>query len=493
MSDATENLLEILSLEQVLRTVPSGLFLVDLEQRIVYWNAEAERITGYGADEILGKHCSLLSGIPCGNRCGLFEPSVPKPIIGGRCSILDKKGRRVVLLKNIDYLRNGDGHVIGGVESFIDVTQQVNLEEELRRQAAVLEQEVERRTAELECERNQLRSLLDAMTDFAYICTPERRIVLMNRAMEEAFGPQGGKSCFEAFFSRHSPCEECPMEQVLAGETVRQERRIGDGGRVYEILHSPLKGMQGTLQKLAVFRDVTERKEVEEKLREANRELDAFVYTVSHDLRAPLTPVIAYAEFIAEEYGDRLDPQALDALREIESQGHKMLALMEDLLSLARAGHVKLSEAPVDPDDLLNEVLADLSDDIAKNGAEIRTFPLPPLSIPATLLLEIFYNLLGNALRYAGGPGALIEIGGESHRDWVRLFVRDHGPGIPEEERGRIFDPFYRGSTAGGSSGTGIGLATVRKIVRLYNGRVWVETTPGGGSTFLLEFPSPSA
>ena len=113
--------LDILSLQQVLRTIPSGLFLVDLEQRIVHWNAEAERITGYAAAEVLGQHCSFLSGIPCGRRCGLYDASVHKPIIGTPCSVRTRSGRRIILSKNVDCLRDDAGRIVGGIESFIDI------------------------------------------------------------------------------------------------------------------------------------------------------------------------------------------------------------------------------------------------------------------------------------------------------------------------------------------------------------------------------------
>lgn len=491
MTVRTENPLDALSLEQVLKTVPSGLFLVDTEQRIVHWNAEAERITGYTASEAVGRHCSFLSGIPCGRSCGLYEPAIPKPIIGSRCSVVTKGGERIILLKNVDFLRSADGQVVGGIESFIDISRQTFLEDALRNQAADLEKTVRQRTGELQLERRQLRSLLDAMADFAYICSPGHQIVLMNRAMAEAFGDYRGRTCFESFFGRPSPCDECPMAEVLAGRTVRQERRLEPNGRDYEIIHTPLLAPDGTLHKLAVFRDITERKEVEEQLREANRDLDAFVYTVSHDLRTPLTPVIAYAEFLRDEYGDRLDTRALDALREIEKHGHKMLALMEDLLVLARVGHVEAPPEPVDPTLVLDEVLAGLRESIVREGVDVQVRLLPRIAVPETLLFEILSNLIGNALRYAGGQGASIEVWGESEGDRVRFHIRDHGPGIPCGERDRIFDPFFRGTTAGKSPGTGIGLAIVRKIARLHGGRVWIEDTPGGGCTFILEFPRP--
>ena len=241
--------------------------------------------------------------------------------------------------------------------------------------------------------------------------------------------------------------------------------------------------------KLAVFRDVTERKEAEEKLREINRELDAFVSTVAHDLRTPLTPIIAYADLLREEYGARMEASALEMIGEIEKQGQRLLDLLEDLLVLARVGHLQHPETPVDTTAVIKEVLEEFAETIEKDHVTVEIRPLPPLSIPETLLFQVFANLIGNALRYAGGPGARIEVGGTAGIERARLFVRDHGPGIPTEERQRIFDPFYRAASSRRQQGTGIGLAIVRKVVRLYGGRIEVENTPGGGATFRFDLP----
>jgi PAS domain S-box-containing protein len=481
------NLFHALSLEQVLQTIPSGLFLVDRDQHIVYWNAEAERITGYTREEAIGRHCSFLEGIECGVRCGLFSEEIPKPITGALCTIRKKDGKQACISKNVDYLRNGEGSIIGGVESFVDVTRQKRLEERLRRHAQKLEKAVKKRTAELEAEQSRLRTVLDSMTDLAYITSPDYRVEFMNRAMTEVVGGHVGDLCHE-IQGQDGICPWCPLPQVLAGETVKEERSFGGGGRVYEIMHTPLRNADGTVHKLSVYRDVTDRKKAEESLREANRDLDAFVYTVSHDLRTPLTPILGYAEFLREHYGDSLDERGLQILDEIEHQAERMLALMEDLLALARVGSVETPEKPPDTGRIIREVLHELESGPEISAGAVSVQPLPPLLMPESLISQVFGNLIGNALRYAGEGGA-IEVGGMREGEVLRFFVRDHGPGIPQEEREKIFELFYRGSTAEKTRGTGIGLATVRKIVRLYGGRVWVEETPGGGSTFRVEFP----
>jgi signal transduction histidine kinase len=232
---------------------------------------------------------------------------------------------------------------------------------------------------------------------------------------------------------------------------------------------------------LREWHHITERRAAEERLRETNRELEAFVYTISHDLRSPLTPIIGYAEYLRSEYGAKLDERALDSLGEIESQANRMMVLLEDLLDLAQAGYLDRPRQPVDAGEVLREVLREIEGQFPRGAQVVVSSPLPHAHLPESLLTQIFRNLVSNALRYAGGT---IEVGGERENHTVCYFVRDHGSGIPEPERDRIFEVFFRGSTAGGIRGTGIGLATVRKIARSYGGKAWVEETPGGGSTF---------
>jgi signal transduction histidine kinase len=150
-------------------------------------------------------------------------------------------------------------------------------------------------------------------------------------------------------------------------------------------------------------------------------------------------------------------------------------------------GTLKQPDAAVDGNAELAQVLDELTAEIEKSGATIVANELPEVKLPGTLLAQIFQNLVGNALRYAGAGSRPIEIGGERSGSKVRFYVRDHGKGIPEDERDRIFDVFYRGSTSQGLIGSGVGLATVMKIARLYSGRAWVEDTPGGGATFWVE------
>ncbi len=477
-------------LELLLHTLPAGMFLVDTRQQVTYWNKEAERITGYPAEEAVGQHCSFLEGIPCGLSCGLLDPRIPKPQVGIPCIITSREGRKLQLLKSVDELRDEQGRLLGGVETFIDVTELKNREQELRRQKGVLKETVRQRTAEISAGRKRLRSILDAMVDPAYIVSENHQIEFANQPMKKAFGPLTGTVCHQSFFGLSAPCPWCPMPEVQRRESVCQERYYEAVGRTFELCHSPLSCEDGRVCKLTVMRDISERKEAEDRLLAANRELDEFVRTISHDMRSPLTPIIGFAEFLRENYADRLDSQAQEMLLEIEKQGIKALNLLEDLLELSRVGRLDPPDEAVNLNRLVEEVINELREPIALENGRVSITRLPPLALPETLLAQLFTNLIGNAVLYAGEGGFPVEVGGEQKGNRLRYFVRDHGPGIPQQERERIFELFYRGSTRANTTGTGIGLATVRKIVRLYHGRIWVEETPGGGSTFWVEFPA---
>lgn len=236
---------------------------------------------------------------------------------------------------------------------------------------------------------------------------------------------------------------------------------------------------------IALVQDVSRRKALEEQLLQANKELDAFVHTVSHDLRSPLTPIIGYVQFIQDQFAAELPSTVNDILAEVLSQGERMHLMLEDLLALATVGKVDPPAMPVSGDEVLKDILLRFSSGTTSDAGEINSSGLPDMLIPKTLYLQILDNLVGNALHYAAGKP--IEVSGERKGPVVRIFVRDHGPGVPDEEKTKIFELFTRGSTGKKLSGTGIGLAIVQKIARIHNGVAWVEDAPGGGSTFIAE------
>ena len=483
------SLVEHLQLEQTLNIIPSGLFLVDTDMRILYWNPAAERITGFKAEEVIGKHCSFLEGIPCGRKCGLLDADTPKPIIGATCSITKKSGERITILKNVETIHDSNGQALGGIESFHDITRQRKLERALRRDAFVLEKRIDERTAELQKSESRFRAMLDSMDDLAYITSSDFRLTFMNKAMMEAFGDRVGETCYLAMHGKHQPCPDCPIKRVIKQGTWREERSFGHHNRIYEIIHSRLPSESGNVQKLAICRDITKRKQAEQELTEANLELDAFANSISHDLRNILSPVVTYMDFLRIQYGDVLDPEIHQVLGEVERQSERAIALLDDLLDLAQVGQIEPAERPTDVGKIVDEITREHLFENDGPEPDMYVSELPATWVPEAMIYQVFANLIGNAFKYAGVAGQPIEIGCRKEPSRLVYFVRDHGPGVPPEERETVFDIFSRGSTSQPARGTGVGLAIVRKVALRCHGKAWVEGTPGGGATFCLALP----
>ena len=182
------------------------------------------------------------------------------------------------------------------------------------------------------------------------------------------------------------------------------------------------------LTAILVFR----RRRAEDRLVRLNQELEAFVRTVSHDLRSPLSPILGWADFLREQYSHCLQEGGKAAVEEIESQGRRMLALLDDLLQLAMVGYLERPPGPVDVDRVLETVLEVWREKAAAAGLELRHGKLPPAAIPENLLAQVFDNLVGNAVRCATGGGP-IEIGGERAGNQVATMSGTMGRGLPSK------------------------------------------------------------
>ncbi len=375
----------------------------------------------------------------------------------------------------------------------IDITERKRTEEKLR------------------AAHRQLQDIIEFLPDATFVIDRDKKVVAWNRAMAEKTGVgkeeiigKGNKAYATALYGEPKPVlidliDVSDPDGAAAydyvekhGETLFAERFMpflnGNKGGYAWIKASPLRDPKGSLVgAIESIRDITDRKQAEQELKAANRELDAFVYTVSHDLRTPLTTIIGYAEVLQGTCRERLDEQSFACLGEIVDAGMRMAALLQDLLAHATTRKAARPAEAVNTSDVVQQVVNDRAFQIADEGVEITVKSLPDLRIPRTFLAQIFDNLICNAVHYAGQEGNPIEIGGDRSGDQVRFYVRDHGSGISVEERNRVFDVFYRGTSGKRVPGTGVGLATVQKIAHLYGGRAWVEETPGGGSTFWVE------
>jgi light-regulated signal transduction histidine kinase (bacteriophytochrome) len=243
-------------------------------------------------------------------------------------------------------------------------------------------------------------------------------------------------------------------------------------------------------------RDITELKLAEAELRHqqqdlarSNAELQQFAYVASHDLQEPLRMVTSYLELLKRRYAGKLDIKADQFIDFAVDGATRMQTLINGLLSYSRVGVQSKPLAQVDCTLALHHALRNLQVTIFENRAIITHDPLPIVNADPTQLTQLFQNLIGNAIKFRQGDRPQIHIGYESKNDDWLLSVRDNGIGIEQQYIERIFLIFQRLHSRAEYPGTGIGLALCKKIVERVGGELWVESSPGKGSTFYFSIP----
>src|SRR5436190_15683877 len=227
-----------------------------------------------------------------------------------------------------------------------------------------------------------------------------------------------------------------------------------------------------------------------EELAVANKELEAFSYSVSHDLRAPLRHVEGFIEILQNAKGPSLDEEARSYLHTISDSARQMGRLIDDLLSFSRTARVELSKTRIDMADLVQSVIRELRPEPENRQVDWTVRKLPQVQADPALLRQVMLNLLSNALKYTRTrQPARIEIGSTSTQNEEIIFVRDNGVGFDMRYAHKLFGVFQRLHRAAEFEGTGVGLANVRRIIVRHGGRVWAESKPGEGATFYFSLP----
>ena len=240
----------------------------------------------------------------------------------------------------------------------------------------------------------------------------------------------------------------------------------------------------------AAIRDVTQRKRNECALKAANMELESFSYSVAHDLRAPLRGMSGFAQILLDDYGERLDEEGLDCLREICGNAARMGDLIDALLSLSQVTRSTLRPERVDLGALVREAATQCA--ASESGRAVEVIVEEPVWVRADprLARTLIENLVANAWKFsARAPAPRIEFGTLELEGTAACFVRDNGAGFDPAHAGRLFGAFQRLHTTTEFPGTGIGLATAQRIVHRHGGRIWGRGAVGAGATFFFTLP----
>jgi PAS domain S-box-containing protein len=471
-----------------------AIITLDVNGNITSWNSGAESIKGYKANEIIGKNFSIFY---TPEEIAANEPreNLKHALEQGH---YEAEGWRVkkdgsLFWANIVYtpLYTADGKLKGFSKVTRDMTQRKKAEEELKRT------------------NNFLDMVLEHIPNMVFVKdAKELRFVRFNKAGEELLGFKKedliGKNDYDFFPKDQADFFTQKDREVMSssGITDIPEEPI-DTSAGKKWLHTkkiPIPGKDGKpAYLLGISEDITRRKANEEKIRKlntelqhnitqleaSNNELEAFTYSVSHDLRAPLRAIHGYTKILESEYKDKLDDDAKQMMEGVMHNAIKMGRLIDDLLALSRYGKKEMKKKATDLTELANQALEELKKNMSFGNAQTTIHPLGKAVVDPGLMFQVFINLIGNAIKYSSQKEKpVIEVGYKEMEGETIYFVKDNGSGFDMKYYDKLFGVFQRLHDASEFEGTGVGLALVKRIVNRHDGRVWAEAEPDKGATF---------
>lgn len=495
-------------LRTLIDVLPVSLYVKDTAGRFLVANVECARALGAASPaELLGKTDAdfFPAEIAAAFRADEEKVMAGEPVLNVEEASLYPDGSACVEMTTKVPLRDAAGTIIGVVGVSRDITARKRAEEALR------------------ASEERLRTVIDLVPHFIFAKDAGGRFIFVNRALAQAVGLTP-----EAMIGRTDQDlvpDAVQVEQFLRDDLeviesgcskfIPEETRTDTKGKVH-ILQTikvplPIPGAQKRAV-LGVAVDITERKAAEEEVRHlnavleqrvaertaelelANKELESFSYTVSHDLRAPLRAVNGFVRMLQDSHGDQLDEEGNRLLMVVMSEALRMGRLIDGLLAFSRMSRLRVDHVAVDMTEL---ALAEFEHQTGHSPGmppRLNLQPLPPAHGDPAMLRQVFANLIGNAVKFTRDQQApVIEVGSRDEDGTTTYYVKDNGAGFDEQYKHKLFGVFQRLHTAEEFEGTGIGLALVQRIVDRHGGKVWAEGRLGEGATFFFNLPNAKA
>ncbi|NTU43601.1 MAG: PAS domain S-box protein, partial [Nitrospirales bacterium] len=476
------------------------LLTISPEGKISDVNTATEKATGYSREELIGREFADCFTEPDRAREGYTRVLSAGEVTDYFLVMRHRDGHITPVLWNVSLFKDGGGRVAGIFAAARTIDTMLRISEK------------------------KLRDITNALGEGVFVLDYEGKLTFMNPEAERLLrcsadtvpGIAGHDLIHGRRGSGHA-AEDCPILKVLqTGSMIRGEDESFTrwDGTAFPVsyISAPIMEEEMVVAVVTAFHDITERKEMEERLMQytsalerSNKELEQFAYVASHDLQEPLRRVISFTELLSQRYSGQLDEKADTYIRFIVSGAMRMSNLINDLLAYSRVTARGDGLAPTNMTSVVAGVLKELSVVIEESGAVITMDKLPRVTADAAQIGQVFLNLINNAIKFRGEGRPVIHIsampieeilrGGQSlqpevmqhlqeaGKGWV-FSVSDRGIGIEPQYYDRIFQIFQRLHTQEEYPGTGIGLAVCKKVVERHGGKIWVESGPEKGTTF---------
>jgi PAS domain S-box-containing protein len=475
----------------LMEAAPDAMVVVNQGGEIVLLNLQAEKQFGYRRDELLGQKVTNI--IPE----GFAERLVADDLRSAEDALAQEIGTGIELTGQ---RKDGSEFPIELMLSPLESIEGMLVTAAIR--DITVRKNAERNLAQME---GRYRGLLEAAPDAMVVVNQGGEIVLLNLQAEKKFGyrrnellGQKVKNIIPEGFAERliadglRSAEDALAQQIGTGIELSGRRKDRTEFPI-ELMLSPLAGAEEILVTAAI-RDISVRKAAEadllhkvEELNRSNEELEQFAYIASHDLQEPLRMVASYTQLLSRRYKGKLDSDADEFIAFAVDGATRMQRLIQDLLAYSRVGTKGKELLNTSSEDALRHALSNLRGAVEESGALVTHDPLPEVLADEMQLIQLFQNLIGNAIKYQNGGTPKIHVGALNGGKQYKFSVRDNGLGIDPQYCERIFGMFQRLHKREEFAGTGIGLAICKKIVERHGGQISVESQPGIGSTFRFD------
>jgi len=498
-------------LASIADNIQDPVISTDINFNITRWNKPAEELFEWKSEEVIGNNATelLKANYVAGSSDLIFEFLTVKHSWQGEVIYYSKTGKPLHALITASHLKNAEAKITGYLILVKDISARKKAEKELAKLNSDLEEKVKERTERVVNTLIEKNIILESIGDAFFAVDKEWTVSYWNRMAEIALSVNKdeilGKNLWEIF---PDSIDSESYKKYLGAMATNQVAHFDDYypalNKWYEISAYPSENGLSVY-----FKDVTEKKkateeiaklnlELEERvlirteqLRKSVEEMEAFSYSVSHDLRAPLRGIIGFANILDEDYGSKLDDEAKRITSVIKKNTARMGQLIDDLLNFSRTGRQELIKTNVDTYGMIRGIIDELN--LNHRGDKTINWiihPLPFITADIAAMKQVWINLISNAVKYSGNAAhPEIEIGSTRESESIAFFVKDNGVGFDEKYKAKLFKVFQRLHTSEEFEGTGIGLAIVDKVISRHGGSVWAEAVLNKGATFYFSLP----